>query len=238
MYEPRDYRALVSGDLINKIVVLEESDLQVLSSAAFDSYEYLDKIRQEVKDYIGKRPEFQESLEPISTDPLASPMINHMIRASQLGKVGPMASVAGTVSQYLGEEMAKYSQEVIIENGGDIYMNCHEDKDVLVYAGEAILSNKIAITIGSHMMPVGICTSSGTVGHSLSFGRADAVVVVSKDTLLADAVATGTGNIVKCKEDINKGIEFAKNIQGVLGIVIIVGDQVGLWGQVTLAKAQ
>jgi ApbE superfamily uncharacterized protein (UPF0280 family) len=84
--------------------------------------------------------------------------------------------------------------------------------------------------------PLGICTSSGTVGHSLSFGRADAVVIVSKDTFLSDAVATATGNVVKDESHIEKGIEFASSIDGVDGVLIIVGESLGAWGDIKLVK--
>ena len=60
------------------------------------------------------------------------------------------------------------------------------------------------------------------------------MVIISEDVLLADAVATATGNRIKSKYSINEGIEFAKAIEGIQGIVIIVDDQIGLWGEIEL----
>ena len=236
MFEERIYRELVEdSELVNAIVVEKESDLQILSSAAFESEDTLKEIRKIISDYIAGHKRFQESLEPIEQDFKADPIVQHMIEASRDAEVGPMAAVAGTVSEYLGKEVRKYSDEVVIENGGDIYMDCGCDKRVLVYAGESVLSNKLSIKITQEMMPVGICTSAGTVGHSLSFGKADAVVVISKDTPLADATATSLCNRVKSSDDISRAIEFGKNINGILGILIIIGDKLGVWGEIELA---
>jgi ApbE superfamily uncharacterized protein (UPF0280 family) len=82
---------------------------------------------------------------------------------------------------------------------------------------------------------VGVCTSSGTVGHSLSFGKADAVVVVAPSAALADAAATAIGNIVKEIEDIPRGIEFAQKVDGLRGVVIIKDDKMGVWGRIKIA---
>ena len=97
-----------------------------------------------------------------------------------------------------------------------------------------MLSNKIGLEINASDTPLGICTSSGMVGHSLSYGKADAVTVVSKSTPLADAAATAIGNVIKQPSDIPKGIEMAKRTDGLKGVVIITGDSLGLWGEIKL----
>jgi hypothetical protein len=79
---------------------------------------------------------------------------------------------------------------------------------------------------------MGICTSSGTVGHSLSFGLADAVVILAKSASLADAVATATANRVRVKRDLQRAVDFAKFIKGVSGLIIILKDNLTSWGKV------
>jgi hypothetical protein len=125
---------------------------------------------------------------------------------------------------------------VIIENGGDIYLATSKERKIGIYAGDSPLSLKIGIVIGPKENPLGVCTSSGTVGHSLSFGKADAVCILSKSAALADAVATAVGNVVKEKKDIEYGLELAREIEGVLGVLIIVGEKMGVWGNVTLTQ--
>ena len=106
-----------------------------------------------------------------------------------------------------------------------------------VYAGSSPLTGRLTLEIQSAQMPLGICTSSGTVGHSFSFGEADAVTVLSSSTPLADAAATRIGNAVKNRGDISKAIELAQSIRGVKGVVIIKDNEVGLWGEVKISSS-
>jgi ApbE superfamily uncharacterized protein (UPF0280 family) len=134
----------------------------------------------------------------------------------------------------VGTELLAFSPEVIVENGGDIYMKSLRKRLVGVYAGPSPLTGKIGLEINGADTPIGICTSSGTVGHSLSYGKADAVIVLSQSAILADAAATAIGNLIKQPADIPSGIELAKSIEGVAGVIIIKGDNTGLWGKVKI----
>jgi ApbE superfamily uncharacterized protein (UPF0280 family) len=155
--------------------------------------------------------------------------------AAKVG-VGPMASVAGAIAELVGIELSAFSPEIIIENGGDIYLKSQVKRIIGIYAGDSPLSGNIALEIESNNTPLGICTSSGTVGHSLSFGEADAVVVLSRSAILADAAATAIGNLIVRLEDIPKGIEFAQNIKELNGVIIIKDDRIGMWGEVKLCE--
>lgn len=236
MYQERDYRGLIQSErLFRATVIEEETDLLIVSSYSFESRDQVKAYRGCIQDYIKRRPEFLSSLRPIAQDQFAPPLISHMIEASEAAGVGPMATVAGALSHYVGEQIA-YNEEIMIENGGDIYLKSNEDKVIAIYAGTSQFSNQVGIKIKSEDTPIGICTSAGKVGHSLSFGNADAVVVISEDTLLADATATAIGNMIKTPEDIRLGLEFGKNIRGILGIVIIIDDELGAWGGIELVS--
>lgn len=159
-----------------------------------------------------------------------------MAEAALKAGVGPMAAVAGATAEYVGRDLLKSSAEVIVENGGDIFIKTLESRKMGIYAGRSALSEKIALTIHPDQTPLGVCTSSGTVGHSVSFGRADAVVILSKDTSLADAVATSVGNRVKTAKDIEDALAFAQTISGVDGVVVIIDDKIGMWGEVEITE--
>lgn len=237
MYVNRTYRKQMKPvGLINYTVLEQETDLFVSTRTNLQKEvkEYIHLYRNLIEEYIKKNSEFQKSLIPIDVDFSSPDIIKHMANASKQANVGPMACVAGAISHYIGKSIMKLSDEVIIENGGDLFINSHADKRVLLFAGESPFSNNIAIKISKEIMPVGVCTSAGTIGHSLSFGNADAVVVISKDTLLADAVATAVGNLIKTVDDIDKGIEYGSSIQGVLGILIVIKDKMGIWGDVQI----
>ncbi|MCK5428774.1 MAG: UPF0280 family protein, partial [Anaerolineales bacterium] len=146
-------------------------------------------------------------------------------------------AVAGAIAEYVGKELLDYSNEVIVENGGDLFLKVDTKRQVGIYAGDSALSGKLAIEVWPEETPMGMCTSSGTVGHSLSYGKADAVIAVSRSTALADAAATAIGNIMKNVRDINKAIDFAMSVDGLDGIVVIKGSDMGIWGKVRLSEA-
>ena len=192
------------------------------------------RLRSFLESYIDSHREFLTSLNPLPYDELAPKIVRDMMVASGKVGVGPMAAVAGAIAEHVGRELQKSTWNVIIENGGDIYLKSMNDVRVSLYAGRSPLSNRVSIKILKEQMPMGICTSSGTVGHSLSFGCADACCVKSLSVALADAAATAVGNLVKSKKDIQNALKTGMKIDGVLGIVIIVDDQLGAIGDIEL----
>ena len=147
-----------------------------------------------------------------------------------------MASVAGAIAEFVGYELLALSPEIIIENGGDIFLKSLRNRMIGIYAGKSPLTGRIGLEISGEETPLGICTSSGTVGHSLSYGKADAVIALSPSAILADAAATAIGNLITQPSDIPKGIELAKGIEGLRGVIIIKDDRMGLWGEVKLSQ--
>jgi ApbE superfamily uncharacterized protein (UPF0280 family) len=239
MYEERTYRNLIkTDDLVKFEVIVKETDLLVRAERDLsnETREFVLKYRRQIEAYIEANPEFQRSLIPLKEDPYAPEIVREMIRTSRLAQVGPMAAVAGAMAESVSKDLLKLSKEVIVENGGDIYLATSRERTIGIFAGDSPLSLKIGIVIGPEDSPLGVCTSSGTVGHSLSFGKADAVSVLSKSAALADAAATAIGNIVKEKKDIELGLERGKEIEGVLGMLIIVEEKMGVWGNITLAQ--
>ena len=186
--------------------------------------------------YIERHPTFLTSLEPVPVDDNAPRIIKEMAEAAEKVGVGPMASVAGAIAEFVGKELLAFSPEVIVENGGDIYLKSLRERTIGIYAGKSPLSGKLGLEIKGQDTPLGICTSSGTVGHSLSYGEADAVIVLSKSATLADAAATAIGNLIIQPNDIPSGIEFAQGIEGLKGVLIIKGDKMGLWGKVKICQ--
>lgn len=237
MYEERFYRREIKGSaLLTYTVVDVESDLMIYSDKMLQGEveRWTHYYRSQIQAYGQIKPEFFSSLEPLILLESAPEIVRHMHSASARVGVGPMAAVAGAISEYVGRKLMSECREIIIENGGDIFLKSDEEKRIQIYAGKSPLSNKIALKVPPSPNGIGICTSAGTVGHSLSFGRADAVVILSEDVLLADAVATATGNRVKAKDQILEGLEFARGVEGVIGVVIIVEDEIGCSGMIEL----
>ena len=237
MYEPRTYRHWVEGrDLTSFNVTVKETDLYICATINLKrkAHRLVLKYRHQLERYIERYPSFLTSLEPLPVAEAAPLIVRQMAAAAQTAGVGPMASVAGAIAEFVGNELAAFSPEIIVENGGDIYLKILSKRVVGIYAGNSPLSGKIGLEINGEETPLGICTSSGTVGHSLSYGKADAVIVLSKSATLADAAATAIGNLINQPADINKGIEFAKDMKGISGVVIIKDDNIGFWGKVKI----
>jgi len=199
-YTERSYRKLANvPDLVSTRVRIEETDLHILADrdVTDTAIDLILQYRTQLENYILKNPGFSASLDPLKVDNLAPPMVRGMMQAGILAGVGPMAAVAGAVAEYVGLALLQNGcEEVMVENGGDIFVSRKKECTVAIFAGESPLSYKVGLRLTAEDMPVGICTSSGTVGHSLSFGDADSVTVVARSTLVADAVATRLGNEV------------------------------------------
>jgi len=191
-------------------------------------------IRSELEDYIRSKPDFYTTLLPYPEDPFAPEIVKEMISATRTFDVGPMAAVAGTIADFVGSGLLDYSEEVIVENGGDIFLKTARPTTVSVYAGDSPLSNALGLIADPSQMPLGICTSSATVGHSLSLGVADAVCVVAQSASVADAAATALGNRITNKQALKQGLEVIREFEAIKGGIVITGKTMAAWGDIEL----
>ncbi|MDD5730033.1 MAG: UPF0280 family protein [Candidatus Omnitrophica bacterium] len=236
-YQKRFYRDWPgASDLHKAEIIVQETDLYILTDKPIDrdfAAERARFYRRQIEAYIQKDRRFLTALKPIEVELNAAPIVKGMSRAAKKANVGPMAAVAGAIAEFLGRDLLKKGfKEVIIENGGDIFLKILKTRRVAIYAGKTKLSNKLYLKIKPQDSPLGICASSATVGHSLSFGRADSVVILSRNALLADAAATAVCNKTFSKEPLRKAVEFARSIKGVVGTVIVCGNSVLGWGKI------
>lgn len=217
-------------------VIVGQTDMLILAESDISSkaITLVNRSRSIIEEYITGHPDFGTSLVPLPFDRKAAPLIRRMHVCSRKAGVGPMATVAGAIAQFTAVNLLKYSPELIVENGGDIYLILKRDRTVAIFAGGSPLSGKIGLCVRSSSTPLGICTSSGTFGHSLSFGRADAAVAVCRSAVMADAAATAIANSVTSEREIEAGLAKARSIPGVKGALIIVGSKFGVWGKVEL----
>lgn len=246
IYVDRDYRQRFDSSLEMYLLSVKETDLAIYlpkgiwnEQLAEKTERFIRQKRRELEEYIKLDPSFAATHDPYLLDPsIAPPIALAMARAGNMAGVGPMAAVAGAFSYAVGQFLLPYTTEVVVENGGDIFIAGSQDRIIGVFAGKSPFSHKVGIKICKKSMPLGVCTSSGTVGPSFSYGKADAVVILSQDVLLADAVATAAANVVQAEDDLEKSIEIAKNIRGVKGILAIKDKQMAAWGEIELVPLQ
>lgn len=244
MSTPRSYRRVQSGHRLASFTVsFKETDLFIAvdkqvfyKSLPAEIERLLWRERRKLESFIALHPDFRTSFEPYLLEEPAPVLVMDMIRAGNRAGVGPMAAVAGALAESIGKSLLDISPEVIVENGGDIFAKIVEPVSVGIFAGNSPLSGKVAISVDPGQTPLGICTSSGTVGPSISLGRADAAVALAPSAALADAAATALGNLVQSSEDLQPALEFARHLEGLSGALIIFEDKMAVWGEVKLCR--
>lgn len=238
-YTERTYRAKVpSRGLTSYCIKAGETDLWISTEGDFrrEALDLVLDLRYKLENYIQAHPEFLTTLSPYPEDPAAPSMIRDMIKATGGSGVGPMASVAGAIAQFTGLKLLNLTSQVIIENGGDIFLRTKNPVTVALFAGDSPLSNRIGLEIPPEIMPVGVCSSSGKIGHSLSMGMASLVSVVSDSALVADGAATAIGNCLKSKKDLDRFQDIITGFSGISGCVAVMDDMMAAWGEIKLVK--
>ncbi len=233
------YRSLIRPRRLHSFQIeIKESNLLILADKRLskETEEALISCRRDIEQYIYEHPHFRITFKPFPPQEKMPPIVRAMADAAQEVGVGPMAAVAGAIAEFVGKKLLEHCRQVIVENGGDIFIKTKKRRRVGIYAGDSPLSERIALEIGPQNTPLGICCSAGTFGRSQSLGEADAVVILSPSASLADATATAVGNIVKDADSIAKGLEFLKKIPLVRGGIIIKDNKMGVWGQVKIVR--
>ncbi|MCD6504037.1 UPF0280 family protein [Candidatus Bathyarchaeota archaeon] len=194
------------------------------------------KYRVELDRYVEEKPEILWALEPIDCDENAPRIVKMMCMSAKKAKVGPMAAVAGALADLIAEAaLQNGAAGVLVENGGELFVDGKYQFTVSIGAGKSPISQQIGLKLTPDLYPIGIATSSATVGHALSFGMADAVTVVSRNAALADALATAICNATRgerAEEAVKQGLRAAESYNEVRGVLIIVRDKVGVLGEI------
>lgn len=239
--ETRFYRRLSRiNRLIPFQVTVQETDLWIQADQDLTEVCREEVLRQRgyIERFIRQCPGFRTSLIPWEHGGPAPDIVRRMLAAGKAAGVGPMAAVAGAVAETVGEALHAFSREIVVENGGDVYMVLDGEVTIGLYAGRSPLSMRVGLRLNPGGAPLGVCTSSGTVGHSLSRGRADAVCIRARGCALADAAATAVANRITTAADIPGAIRFARTIPGVEGVAAVCGDRLGAWGNLRLVRLE
>lgn len=240
-YQRRFYRDWMRQKDLHLVRIMDkETDLQILTNKPIDKDFVKERIRQyrwDIENYIAQDRRFLTALKSIEVELNAPAIVKEMSEAAKLANVGPMAAVAGAIAEFLGRDLLRKGyKDVIIENGGDIFLATRKTRIIGIYTGKSKLWQDLKLKIKPKNTPLGICTSSGTIGHSLSFGCADSVVILSKSAPLADAAATAIANRINSKKDLSPTLNFSRSIKGICGIAIIFKNNLTSWGEIEFVK--
>lgn len=243
-YTARTYRQQMGdSQLYNFEVRVQETDLYISCDGPVEDLasQQVIRFRNQIENYIHHHPAFATSLVPLPLDPVSPKIIQEMLQAGLAANVGPMAAVAGAMAEHVGRELVRSGcKEVVVENGGDVFVHRSTEVQIGIYAGESPLSNRVGVLLKPEQLPMGVCTSSGRIGHSLSFGAADSVTVLAESTAIADAAATRLGNEVgkerTGKKEIEHVLQIAQTFPEINGTIVICGELMGAVGDVKLIR--
>lgn len=209
----------------------KESNLRVACEAFDRVTSAVVQERRRLERYIARHPQFLRSLVPLELLDDPPEIARRMAAASLQTGLGPMAAVAGTLAQ-MGAEAAIASgcREAIVENGGDIFLSSDSEVTVGLYAGNNRIGSNLALRLSPDDLPMALCSSSSTMGHSLSFGRCDLATVAAKDAALADAAATLLCNLIQTEHDFSPVLDRVGSIPGIDGMLVVKDEKIGIWG--------
>lgn len=232
----RFYRGWMKpGTLVRFDARVMETDLAILAERDL-TREALDRIvelRNDLERYADSHEGFYAALEPVRPAKGAPEIVRRMCDATAFWGVGPMAAVAGTFAEMVGEALLEKTGEVIVENGGDIYVEMKSPREIAIFAGEnSPFAGKLVVKVSPESGIHGVCTSSATIGHSLSRGAADAVTTFAPSAAFADAAATAIGNRIKSPEDVERVVEEERARGALSALVVVIGDRMGAFGDI------
>lgn len=232
----RGYRERARPEgLVSFGAAVDETDLWIAAKSDLTEEAILSirKTRAVLEHYIADHPKFMSTLVPWEEAVPEGSLVATMAAAAAAAGTGPMAAVAGALAESVARDLSRYSSQVLVENGGDLYLLGLDRARAGLWAGLSPLSGRVALVVDSSS-GTAVCTSSGTVGPSLSFGKADCATVISPSGALADATATELGNRIKTPADIEAALDWALSVTGVTGAVVIMGEVFGAKGDVEL----
>jgi len=229
-------------------VVVAQSDLWIVArplpgcDAALQrlAADVLHAVRAPLAAYIEIDPVFLATLAPHQVPPGAPEIVRDMAASAAVCGVGPMAAVAGAVAQRVAEGLAPYCSDVLVENGGDLFLRSSRERLVGLLA-DPEAGATLGLRLGPEDFPLSLCASSATIGHSLSLGQGELVVVRSRSGSFADAAATALCNLLKAKADLPRVTQTAQRLSRgvppnrVDGVFAQCHGQIAVWGEMELA---
>ncbi|MFH0956447.1 MAG: UPF0280 family protein [Candidatus Aenigmatarchaeota archaeon] len=219
--------------LVKETKVKIIADTQAHAQLAMDD---IRKARGIIEGWISGHPEFLTSLEPLDYSEPMPPIIREMFEASAVAGVGPMAAVAGVIAESACRKMRDGgSRACLVENGGDVFAMTDRALRIALYAGDGSPANSLCVELDKENTPLSVCSSSSTMGHSLSFGDCDLVTIAAKSAALADSLATATCNRIKKESDMESALSFAVS-KGARTALAVKDDKVTIAGDASILR--
>ena len=215
-------------------VEIEETAATIAADREFlaSAVEAIRSTRSQIERQIRQDRFFLTTLEPYDPEPSSQRIIRRMCAASAAAGVGPMATIAGVIAQEALEAMVSNGcRHGWVDNGGDIALITERPATLEIFS-DPESRNACALELEPTDEIIGVCTSSGTLGHSVSFGNADVALAIADDAVLADALATAIGNAVTDKKSLSTCFDKFKSMDGFRAGLAMIEGSISMHGKV------
>ena len=222
------------SEFVTSRIEIQETAATIASERRFiaGAVDAMKMARRDIERQIRKDRFFLTTLEPYDSGSCTSEITARMCAATKRAGVGPMASVAGAIAQAgLDAMVSNGCRHAWVDNGGDIALVLESPLTLEIFTTPGS-SKAFAFNLRTTGRAMGICSSSGKLGHSISFGDSDIAVAIADDAVLADAFATALGNEVKDRASLGKCFDILRNTKSVKGGLAMMDGTVAMYGEV------
>ena len=188
---------------------------------------------EQIQSFAIRQPAFRTSRRPLPVPDTAPPIVKEMAATSARAGVGPMFTFQGALVEFVGRAMARSRAEIGVSCGGDHYIATKRRARLLVYRTPGAPRGGLAVVVKPELGPHGIYTTMGR--PHLPADSADAVVVVARSCILADAAAAGASAILVKPGSFRRALSYLQGLEGVYGAMVLRGERIGMAGGLELA---
>ncbi len=185
---------------------------------------------EQLQSYGLRHPDFRTSKRPLDKIASDAPeIVREVVRAAASAGVGPMFTFRGAVVDQVGRFLGEQLNEVTVACDGDYFIKAKKRMKIGVKrrGGEPI-------TVALEPDPAGIGIST-TLGRGKQGTGPDGLAVIAQTCMLADAAAAGVQACLPKEDGFGMALHYLQRVPGVQGGVVVVGDRIGVAGQVEIA---
>jgi ApbE superfamily uncharacterized protein (UPF0280 family) len=154
--------------------------------------------------------------------------VREIVAAARRAGVGPMYSFQGAVTDHVGRFLAREASEVTVNCAGDYFILGRRRQKLTVLRRPD--GSTVAVVVPPSRQGVGISMTVGR-GHA----AVDGLAVLADSCMLADAAAAGVQAILPKDGGFRSCLAYLRQVRGVLGGLVVVGDRIGVAGSVEIA---
>lgn len=188
---------------------------------------------EQVQAYAIRNPAFRDSRGPVEVGDDAPAVALHMARLAALAGVGPMVTLRGAVTEFVGRALVRSSPEVVVSSGSSHFVATRKRARMVVHPGGRRAGEGLALILRPESGPQGVHTTSGRL--VLPGGGADGLVVVARSCVLADAAAAGATRVLGQGGSLRSALGYLQRVPGVVGALVVREGRIGVAGSLELA---